>query len=276
MMIDDHTYLPSPPLAALRRELPRAKIAFDAGTDPASAAALAGKRRRRNRLRHPAQQRRVGWQASSWPTIRTPRSPRSPGPIPGRSSSPKPAARSTCRGSTMCPAILEAFYPGIRGGPAIARILTGKVNPSGHCRSPSRPRPTSSPDPDIAGLGEPDGTPAQITYDEGAAIGYKWYDVKGYKPLFCVRPWAQLHQLRARRTWRRSPTARPSRSASQFATPASARARASAQVYVAPADWTKGRLGSAQTARRLRQGRTEARPDQAHRGDGRSAPARDL
>ena len=41
MMIDNHTYLPSPPLAALKRELPKAKIAFDSGADPAAAAALA-------------------------------------------------------------------------------------------------------------------------------------------------------------------------------------------------------------------------------------------
>ncbi len=41
VMIDGHTYLPSPPLDALRHELPRARIAFDAGTDPAAAAALA-------------------------------------------------------------------------------------------------------------------------------------------------------------------------------------------------------------------------------------------
>jgi beta-glucosidase len=38
--------------------------------------------------------------------------------------------------------------------------------------------------PAIAGLGQPDGTPAEVAYDEGAAIGYKWYDLKGLKPLF--------------------------------------------------------------------------------------------
>src|SRR6478735_11636794 len=37
VMIDNHTYLPSPPLAALKRELPKANIAFDAGADPAAA-----------------------------------------------------------------------------------------------------------------------------------------------------------------------------------------------------------------------------------------------
>src|SRR6185369_14491016 len=43
IMIDNHTFLPSPPLNALKAELPRARIAFDAGADPTSAAALAAK-----------------------------------------------------------------------------------------------------------------------------------------------------------------------------------------------------------------------------------------
>ena len=82
------------------------------------------------------------------------------------------------------PAVLEAWYPGIRGGAAIARVLSGKVNPSGHL-------PISFPASNdqlahaaIPGMGQPDGVPVHITYDEGAAIGYKWYDVKSFKPMF--------------------------------------------------------------------------------------------
>jgi beta-glucosidase len=82
------------------------------------------------------------------------------------------------------PAILEAWYPGIRGGSAIARILTGKVNPSGHS-------PISFPASNdqlalktIPGFGMPGDSAVHVSYDEGAAIGYKWYDVKGFKPLF--------------------------------------------------------------------------------------------
>src|SRR5437870_4628435 len=38
--------------------------------------------------------------------------------------------------------------------------------------------------PALAGAGLPNETPAKITYDEGAAIGYKWYEAKGFTPLF--------------------------------------------------------------------------------------------
>jgi beta-glucosidase len=82
------------------------------------------------------------------------------------------------------PAVLEAFYPGARGGEAIAEILTGKVNPSGHLPISFPASMDQLAHPVIPGIGKPDGTRETIVYDEGAAIGYKWYDLKGYKPLF--------------------------------------------------------------------------------------------
>ena len=82
------------------------------------------------------------------------------------------------------PAVLEAFYPGIRGGEAIASILTGKVNPSGHLPITFPASNDQLAHAEIPGFHKPDGIPVSITYDEGAAIGYKWYDLKGYKPLF--------------------------------------------------------------------------------------------
>ena len=82
------------------------------------------------------------------------------------------------------PAILEAFYPGARGGQAIANILTGQVNPSGHLPISFPASNKQLAHADIPGFHKPDGIKVAITYDEGAAIGYKWYDVKDYKPLF--------------------------------------------------------------------------------------------
>ncbi|ESQ91142.1 hypothetical protein ABENE_10820 [Asticcacaulis benevestitus DSM 16100 = ATCC BAA-896] len=82
------------------------------------------------------------------------------------------------------PAVLEAFYPGVRGGEAIANILTGKVNPSGHLPITFPASNDQLAHAEIPGFHKPDGIPVSITYDEGAAIGYKWYDLKGYTPLF--------------------------------------------------------------------------------------------
>ena len=183
VMIDNHTYLPSPPLDALKRELPKAKIAFDSGADPAAAAALAAQSdvaivfvTRHNSEGSEASLEMVGNQDTLVSTV--------------AKANPKTIVVAETGGAIYMPwigevpAIVEAFYPGIRGGPAIARILSGKVNPSGHLPISFPASPDQLARPDIAGLGEPDGTPAEVFYDEGAAIGYKWYDAKGYKPLF--------------------------------------------------------------------------------------------
>ena len=81
-------------------------------------------------------------------------------------------------------AVVEAWYPGTSGGEAGARVLTGEVDPSGHL-------PVSFPaSVDQLPRAAVDGDTAQTRhphtdYDiEGAAVGYKWYDHKGFKPLF--------------------------------------------------------------------------------------------
>ena len=82
-------------------------------------------------------------------------------------------------------AVLEAWYPGSSGGEAIARVLTGEVNPSG--RLPvTFPRSVEQlPRPQVDGF--PEKRNARITVDytiEGAAVGYKWFDRKRFQPLF--------------------------------------------------------------------------------------------
>lgn len=84
-------------------------------------------------------------------------------------------------------AVLEAWYPGNRGGEAIARVLTGEVNPSG--RLPlTFPRTLEQlPRPVLDGDGKPDGRdgPVAVNYGiEGAAVGYKWFDRRHLEPLF--------------------------------------------------------------------------------------------
>lgn len=86
-------------------------------------------------------------------------------------------------------AVLEAWYPGTSGGAAIARVLNGDVNPSG--RLPATfpaslaqlPRPVVDGDAKTKDENIIEKTATDYTI-EGAAVGYKWFDLKGHKPLF--------------------------------------------------------------------------------------------
>lgn len=83
-------------------------------------------------------------------------------------------------------AVLEAWYSGTSGGEAIARVLTGEVNPSGHLPATfpaslaQLPRPVIEGDPKL----DRDSHPMSDYNIEGAAVGYKWFDKTGAKPLF--------------------------------------------------------------------------------------------
>jgi beta-glucosidase len=81
--------------------------------------------------------------------------------------------------------VLEAWYPGSSGGEAIARVLTGEVDPSG--RLPvTFPRSLQQlPRPVLDGYPEKPHARFDVDYTlDGAAVGYKWYDLKGLDPLF--------------------------------------------------------------------------------------------
>jgi beta-glucosidase len=237
VMIDNHTYLPSPPLDALKRELPKAKFTFDAGADPASAAALAAQsdvaivflnQHLSEGSDHALEL--TGNQDSLVAAV--------------AKANPKTIVVAETGGAiympwiNQVPAVLEAFYPGIRGGSAIARILTGKVNPSGHLPISFPASADQLARPDIAGLGEPDGTPAHVLYDEGAAIGYKWYDVKGYKPLFAFGHGLSYTNF-AVSNLAAQPDRRSIRVTFAIRNVGKRQGEGVAQVYVAPTDWKK-------------------------------------
>ncbi len=81
--------------------------------------------------------------------------------------------------------VLEAWYPGTSGGEAIARVLFGEVNPSGHLPATFPASEKQLPRPILDGTTDPKNTDKfDVNYFEGAAVGYKWYELKNLKPLF--------------------------------------------------------------------------------------------
>jgi beta-glucosidase len=82
-------------------------------------------------------------------------------------------------------AVVEAWYPGARGGDAIADILFGDVNPSGRLPITFPASTAQLPRPEIPGFGGKDGDQIDVDYTiEGADVGYRWFARKKLKPLF--------------------------------------------------------------------------------------------
>jgi beta-glucosidase len=81
-------------------------------------------------------------------------------------------------------AVLEAWYPGSNGGDAIARVLFGEVNPSGHLPATFPASEAQLPRAVVDGYPEVKDARFDVDYKEGAAVGYKWFDLKNHKPLF--------------------------------------------------------------------------------------------
>jgi beta-glucosidase len=79
------------------------------------------------------------------------------------------------------PAVVQAWYPGMEGGPALARVLFGDVNPSGKlpCTFPKRLE-----DSPAHALNAYPGANGVVRYEEGLLVGYRWFDTKNVEPLF--------------------------------------------------------------------------------------------
>jgi beta-glucosidase len=77
------------------------------------------------------------------------------------------------------PAVLEAWYPGMESGTAIAGALFGRINPSGHLSFTWPKRLADSPAHAV-------GTETQdrVDYKEGVLVGYRYFDTKNIAPQF--------------------------------------------------------------------------------------------
>lgn len=77
------------------------------------------------------------------------------------------------------PAVLQAWYAGMEGGAALARVLFGDVNPSGKlpCTFPRRLE-----DSPAHALDAYPGRDGVTVYEEGLFVGYRWFDAKEIAP----------------------------------------------------------------------------------------------
>jgi beta-glucosidase len=82
-------------------------------------------------------------------------------------------------------AVVQAWYPGSRGGEAIARVLTGEVDASGRLPVTFPLSVAQLPRAVVDGTGLAEDARFSTDYNiEGAAVGYKWFDLHGHQPLF--------------------------------------------------------------------------------------------
>ena len=191
---------PSSPLKAIRAKAPDAKVDYNAGIDPASAAELAKSSEVAIVFvhQHTSEGRDV-------PNLSLP-DHQDDLVSAVAAANPHTIVVLETGGAVTMPwidkvsGVLEAWYPGIRGAQAIADVLFGSVNPSAKLpltfpkSEADLPRPTLpvQPPPGPGDLRSPfPGAPwrentrqFEIHYDEGLKVGYKWYDAEGKTPLF--------------------------------------------------------------------------------------------
>jgi beta-glucosidase len=184
-------YHPSAPLAAIQARAGGGRVAFNDGTDHAAAAALA----------HNADV--VIIFVTQWSTEGMDISMSLPDGQDGLVSAVTAANPNTIvvletAGPVLMPwrehagAILEAWYPGARGGEAIARVLFGEVNPQGRLPATfpaneaqlARPVLPGADQATVEGFGAANPAPFEVRYPEGSDIGYRGYAKSGQTPLY--------------------------------------------------------------------------------------------
>ncbi|WP_338015409.1 beta-glucosidase family protein [Dyella acidiphila] len=171
-------YDPSSPMKALQKLLPNAKISYDDGSDPTRAAALA-------KSSDVTLVFATQWtcEGVDVPNLALP--DKQDALIDAiAAATPHSVVVLENGGPVKMPwlskvsAVVEAWFPGARGGEAIANVLTGKINPSGRLPVTFPKDETQLPRPVIT-------NEQQVDYNiEGAAVGYKWFDKKQLEPLF--------------------------------------------------------------------------------------------
>jgi beta-glucosidase len=177
-------YLPSSPTSAIQARVPQARLSYDDGGYPTQAAALA----RRSDL--------VILFATKWmgegvdaPDLTLP-SGQDELIRAVTAANPNTVVVLETGGPVLMPwlsqagAVVEAWYPGVRGGEAIARVLFGEVDASGRLPMTFPAEMSQLPNPDLPGATVEGERPFDVSYPEGSNVGYRWYAARDSKPLF--------------------------------------------------------------------------------------------
>ena len=77
--------------------------------------------------------------------------------------------------------VLEAWYPGQEDGTAIASLLFGTADPSGHLTVTF---PTSLSEVPASTAAQWPGVNGTVQYSEGVDVGYRWYNAQKLTPLY--------------------------------------------------------------------------------------------
>ncbi len=186
-------YSLSSPLKALQALRPDADIQFDDGSDPARAAELA--RTADVAIVFAVRPEEEGLDAENLLF------PHGQDDLIARvaAANPRTVAVLESGNPTAMPwlsgaaAVLQAWYPGQKGGEAIARLLTGDVAPSGRLPMTFPASVEQLPRPEIPGfdpamrppmgLGKP-AEPFAFEMKEGSDVGYRWFERTNAKPMF--------------------------------------------------------------------------------------------
>ena len=190
-------WFPTSPLEALRAKLPDTRIDFDPGTDLDSAAKLA-------RSSDLAIVFAYQWESEGMdlPNLSLPDNQDALIERVAAANSHTVVVLETGSAVTMpwldkVAGVVEAWYAGSSGHRALANVLVGQVNPSGKLAitfpkseqdlsHPAIPQPP----PHLRGQGSGPvnaGAPPSnyaVHYDEGAEVGYKWFQAEHKTPLF--------------------------------------------------------------------------------------------
>ncbi len=194
----DHVWFPTSPLKALQAMFPNTKVEFDSGQDATAASVLA-------KNADVAIVFAYQWESEGVDLI-TLSLPDNQDALIEQVAAANPhtiVVLETGTAVTMpwigkVSGVVEAWYAGSSGDRALAKVLTGEVNPSGKLAMtfpksdadlPHPVIPTLSHEDEGAGSGSVNDrahpeSKYTVHYDEGLNVGYKWYESEHKEPLF--------------------------------------------------------------------------------------------